>query len=1200
MTSRSTTVVATLLLLTCGLLPSCDNGSDTQSKGTNAGRTGGTAVDDFLSSSKLNDSGPGSGKFVLLGGDETGIEFDNRADDIDFIAEDRASQAGLACGDVNGDGILDLFLCGMETDNRLYIGEGGFRFRDVTADSGDDLAVAGHETFGALFVDIEGDGDQDLYLGVRGADDRLYINDGRGKFTNEASQRGTTATNATSSIAAFDVEPDGDLDLYVCSHSFDPRMTNDDAMVAQGVDINSIVIRPELDLLLINDGSGKFTDGTSAAGIDGLSWSWQAMPADYNDDGYMDLFVSSDYSTNDRYYINNGDGTFTDHATTMLRRTPWFSMGCDSGDINGDGRIDLFCLDMSPNEYKASKLMSGDMYDFRDVLVNSNPQQMMHNMLQLNRGQGWMTDISSLAGVKSSEWSWTARIADLDYSGIPELFVANGYLTMTAMNVDYQNQIKQIGESQGREAVKQFMKEMGSAPAEDVIFTADSPLDYKRASGNWGMTGNTIDTGTVIDDIDGDGDLDIIANQTNGDLQVWRNELDCGNFIAVELSQDGANAFGVGSKLTAYCGDAIFADTVVIGRGIGSGVSPRVHLGLGGNTKVDRLEIRWPDGKLQTEENLDAGLLWSVRRRDNLPDFTAPSYDPMFAQADMDFSRDERDTDKEEFAAELLLPIMRSYLGGGVGVADSDLDGDLDVYFAGAAGQSGRLKLNDGSGNLESSSTAADINKRDREEMAVLWFDANGDERPDLYISNGSMEAYPDSDLYDDVIVLNMEDGLKASTVPGTNISSGSVCAADIDGDGDQDLFVAGRQVPHRFALPATSVFLRNDGKGGFSVHDFSGGQPVMGCISDAQFADMDHDGDQDLVVCEEFGTVSWLANNGGSFGAKQAVSASGMWQSLCLADLNEDGNIDIVAGNWGQNTKYHPSAEKPYTMFAGDMEGDGDRDLIEAKNKSGGGYLPGRGRSCSGYAMPSIQERFPKWDDFANASFEDIYGDPSQLPEKYEAADLHNTLFMSDGNGGFSASQLPMMAQLSPVYGILASDFDGDGDKDLLLAENYKLTQPETGRWNLGYSTMLLQDSGNWTAVDMPVAGVNIHEDARGVVECDLDADGMQDIIVTVSNGMAKRLEHSGAAGGSFNVTLAGKAGNRFGSGAVIMLALDDGSKLFRLVQAGQGYMSSYVGPQHFAIPAGRSPQALEVTWSDGSTSMAADLGGDGVTVEQ
>ncbi|MEZ5337821.1 MAG: VCBS repeat-containing protein [bacterium] len=1201
MTSRSITAVATLLLLTCGLIPSCDNGSDTQNGHTARVPAGSTAVDDYLSSSAPVERSGGSGQFVRLDAAQTGIEFDNRADDIDFIAEDRASQAGLACGDANGDGIMDLFLCGIETDNRLYLGEGGFRFRDATAESGSDLAVSGHETFGALFVDIDGDGDQDLYLGVRGADDRLYINDGKGRFSDEAAERGTTATVATSSIAAFDVEPDGDLDLYVCSHAFDPRMTADDAMVAQGVDIKHITIVPERDILYINDGSGRFSDGTEAAGIDGLSWSWQAMPADYNDDGYMDLFVSSDYSTNDRYYISNGDGTFTDHAATMLRRTPWFSMGCDSGDINNDGRIDLFCLDMLPSGYKDSKLMSGDMYDFREVLITSNPQQMMHNMLQLNRGSGWMTDVSSLAGVKASEWSWSARIADLDNSGIPELFVANGYLTMTAMNVDYQNQIREIGESQGREAIKQFMQEMGSAPAEDVIFTADTPLDYKRASGNWGLNGKTIDTGAVIDDIDGDGDLDIIANQTNGELQVWRNELDCGNFITVALSQDSANSFGVGSRVTAYCGDAVFADTVVIGRGIGSGVSPRVHLGIGGNTQVDRLEIRWPDGMLQTEEHLAANLQWNVRRREGLSKFTLPQEDPLFAQTELDFSRDERDTDMEEFRAEMLLPIMRSYLGGGLGVADADLDGDLDVYFAGAAGQSGRLKLNDGSGTLESSSSAADINLRDREEMSVLWFDANGDERPDLYISNGSMEAYPESNLYDDVLVLNTAEGFVSSTVPGTNFSSGAACAADIDGDGDQDLFVAGRQVPHRFGLPVASVFLRNDGRGNLSVHDFTGGSPLTGCISDAQFADMDGDGDQDLVTCEEFGTVSWLANTGGSFGPRQPVSASGMWQSLCLADLNEDGNIDIVAGNWGQNTKYHPSAEKPYTMFAGDMEGDGDRDLIEAKNTNDGGYLPGRGRSCSGYAMPSIQQRFPKWEDFANASFEDVYGDPASLPEKYEAADLHNSIFMNGGGGSFSAAvQLPEMAQLSPVYGIVAMDFDGDGDKDLLLAENYKFTQPETGRWNLGYSTVLLQDNGSWQPLELLQSGVNIHEDARGVIACDLDHDGMQELLVSVSNGQAKHLESSRAAASSLEVLLQGKAGNRFASGAVISLTLDDGSVLRRLVQAGQGYLSSYIGPQYFAIPAGRSYTALDVQWSDGSHSAASDFEGSSVAVIQ
>lgn len=1199
MTSKSTTVVTTLLLLACWTLASCNAG--TKKPGSNPQAHGNNAVDEFLSYAEFAETTQPTGTFTLLSAADTGIDFDNRADALDFIAEDKASQSGLACGDFNNDGIMDLYLAGIETDNKLYMGEGNFRFRDVTESSGQDLACTGLESFSALFVDVDGDSDSDLYVGIRGADDRLYINDGRGHFSDEAAERGTTATIATSSVAAFDVEPDGDLDLYVCSHAFDPQMTINDAMVAQNVDAEHAVIRPELDLLLINDGQGVFTDGTGAAGIDGLSWSWQAMPADYNDDGFTDLYVSSDYSTSDRYYLNNGDGTFTDHAPEMLRRTPWFSMGCDAGDINGDGRLDLFTLDMLPSGYRESKIMSGDMYDSREVLVTSNPQQMMHNVLQLNRGKGWMTDVSSLCGVKASEWSWTARIADLDCSGIPELFVANGYLTVTAMNVDYRNEIREIGEKQGREAVKLFMQSKGSAPAEDAIFTAETPLDYHRASGNWGLNGMTISTGAVIDDIDSDGDLDIIANQTNGVLMVWRNDMQCGKRVIVSLNQPGANPAGVGALVTARCGTDSYSAPLIIGRGIGSGVSPRVHLGLGTHSEIDSLEIRWPDGAVQTELKLPANRLLTVRRRDGLAQFESAQPDTMFEQQEFDWARTERDTDKEEFRAEALLPIMRSYLGGGLAVADQDLDGDLDVYLAGAAGQRGRLQLNDGQGGFTASSAMADVNKPEREEMSVLWFDANGDERPDLYIANGSMEAYPESDLYDDILLINSAEGFVEQTVPGTNFSSGTACAADVDGDGDQDLFVAARQVPHRFALPAESIFLRNDGSGGLTRHSFmADGAELTGLVSDAQFADIDNDGDQDLVISEEFGSISVLVNTDGKLAAKSPISLSGMWQSLALVDLDEDGNIDIVGGNWGLNTKYHPSPEKPYTLFVADVEGDGGRDLIETKNKSDGGYLPGRGRSCSGYAMPTIAEKFPHWEDFADASFEDIYGDPTALAEKYEAADLHTSIFINDGTGGFSAQVLPIMAQLSPVYGILAEDLDGDGDKDLFLAENYRFTQPETGRWNLGYSTVLLQGPDGFAVVDMLEAGINIHEDARGAVAFDANADGKTDIFVSLSNGSPKMLIGRQAAAGQFAVTLQGKAGNRFGSGAVLTLTLDDGKRLNRLVQAGQGYLSSYIGPQRFQLPEGRSISALEVRWADGSISSVTEFSGGELTVTQ
>ncbi|MCB1222134.1 MAG: VCBS repeat-containing protein [Planctomycetales bacterium] len=1210
------------------------SGGMTAGGGQQAGSGGGLFADmpesDAQVSSVEFQAGSSGGAFVKLEPSETGMDFTSEVLSKELKLDAIAVQAGMATGDYDGDGDIDIYLCGIENDNALYRNEGGWQFTDVTDEAASGLRMTGDMAETAVMADLNGDNVLDIYVGVRGGVNRYFAGNGDGTFSDRSEESGLDSARSTVVSAVFDVDNDGDLDVYNANNR---KGRNDDRKIedmrSDGRYFNmmknmetgevkldetmhpehymdkagKIRLRPDNDDLLINDGNGHFTNEALERGIQPAGWALNALACDFNNDGWTDLQVSGDFDTPDWYYINDGKGNFTERGEDMLRVTSYFGMGSDAGDLNHDGWMDYMVGDMSPTGYKDGKKQSGDMNLSRYELVHYEPHQNMRNTVLLNRGDGWMSEAAALLNVKSTDWTWSIRLADLNSDGILEILATNGYIS-TSVEYDVQRRIKDMYEAGASiEEIDAYELSLPALETDDIIFTASEPLNYKKAPDNWGIHDQAVSCGCVLQDMDGDGDLDFVVNNTAAQVGVYRNDLDNGNMVLLDLRQEGPNREAVGARVKAYCGDDMFMQDVILARGYASGESSRIHLGLGEHQKIDALWIRWPDNKVEVLRDLDANMLYSISRGSKLVDYAKDQHQPMFSQQALNWQQQELDTLDAEFAKEPLLPVRRSTLGTGLGVADMNADGNLDIYFAGPQDQQGKLFTGRADGGFAGSPMLDDTVDARPESMGVLLFEANGDGRPDMLLTSGSNESEDQPQRYLDRIYLSEGDGWKAGALPVEQVPSGSAAASDIDNDGDLDLVIAGRLKPYTYGQGVHSHVLENDGQGGFTLATgrIAPGLADSGPVSDICFADINGDGRDDLLVAQEFGSVEWWANNDGNLLRQGPVGPTGMWQSVVAADFDNDGDNDLICGNWGLNTKYHPSAEKPYMVIADDFDGNGTRDVVEVKFGSDGTLLPGRGRSCSGYAISTVPQKFPTWEMFANATLEEIYGPVDAVSEKLTADHVASAYFENDGSGNFSMTDLPTMAQVSCVMGVAVGDFNNDGKLDAWLNNNFRNTQPEETRWVCGYGTLMLGNGdGSFNCLEPLDSGIRVIAEGRGAVAADFNGDACLDIVMSVSNSSPQvaLMDPARAQGKGLLVTLTGPAGNPAAVGARLALELSDGQVLHREVQAGSGYLSSYVGPVHFGIPTGSTASKLTVSWPDGSTSEETSFSGNSVSL--
>ena len=1162
-------------------------------------------------------------RFQEISADQSGIQFASRLD-LDHPMK-RLYHSGFACGgvavgDVDGDKRPDIYFVSGPHGNRLYRQSNDFQFEDVS----DKAQIDGGDAWGAAaaMVDIDDDGDLDIYVCNYDSPNQLYLNDGTGGFREGAAEFKLDLVDACLLPAFCDYDRDGDLDLYLLTNRYyraggrpqkppfemragQPRVLKEFqkyyGLIHKGGSKYDMENVGRSDYLLRNDGDGTFSDVSAEARITqrghGLSATWW----DFNHDGWPDVYVGNDFNDPDHLYRNNRDGTFTDVLEASIPHTSWFSMGADFGDLNGDGRFDLLVADMSATTHYSQKTTMGAMSAAKLALVAGPPPQIMKNALYINSGTDRFFEAAELAGLADSDWTWSIKLADFDNDRHCDVFISNG-MARSFNNSDRPLETHNlIGQTEW-----EYYEDQPPRPEQNLAYRNMGDLQFVDVSTDWGLDKLSMSYASAYADLDRDGDLDLVIVNLEEPVSVYRNDSTQGNRLLVALRGNESNHYGIGSTVEIKTAAGKQIRMLSPQTGFLSGNDPLLHFGLGEDSKIERLTVSWPNGQIQTLTNVRANQFITINEpvrsdpaRTDVAESDARQDSATWYQAtDLGVSLRHVDIEYDDFARQPLLPNKLSQLGPGIAVADYDGDGDDDFFVGGASRYAGKLMVNQGNGRLRWRKLPALEADKACEDMGAVWLDADSDGDLDLYVVSGGVEADPGHEVYRDRLYLQGSDGelIAASedALPDLRDSGSSVAAADFDRDGDLDLMVGSRVIPGNYPSSPTSRLLENqEGKFVDATQELAPSLLNAGLVTSCVWSDADGDGWLDLLLTTEWGPVQLLHNDQGKLVDRTAEAAlserTGWWNGIVARDLDADGDIDYVVTNFGLNTKYHASAEKPALLYYGDFDGTGIKQLVEAEFEDDT-LFPIRGKSCSTRAMPHLADKFNTYHDFALASVVDIYT-PGCIndSEKFSATTLESGTLINDGNGKFEFRPLPRIAQVAPGFGAVMTEVNGDGYPDLYLAQNFFTAQPETGRMDGGMSLLLLGNGdGSFRTVTPDQSGLVVTGDASAIVECDLDGDFVSDLVVGVNNSDVHAFKNQGLAPATTNnqiaqIELKYAAGNPQGVGAQVTVRSTGGLTQTAEVCAGQGYLSQSSHVLSFGISSGHQIEAIEVRWPDG-----------------
>jgi enediyne biosynthesis protein E4 len=1009
--------------------------------------------------------------FKKINAEDSGINFTNALKQtIDFNFMNYMyiyTGAGVASGDIDNDGLIDLYFVSNLGPNKLYKNLGNLKFEDITvASKTEDYAGFSN---GVSMWDANNDGWLDIYVCKAGSlnDDNarrnlLFINNQNGTFTESAKAYGLDDPGYATQAYPIDFDRDGDMDLYIVNHRYDFK--NNDKISGE---VQAQLEEITSDQLYRND-DGNFTKVTGQAGLYNKAWGLSAVISDFNNDGWEDIYVANDFMEPDFLYINQQNGTFRNEINARMSHISNFSMGTDFADLNNDLYNDLVSLDMVSESHERSKenMASMSTSNFLKMVEIGYHHQYMTNTLHWGDSKGNYRESAQLSGISKTDWSWAPLLADFDNDGYKDIFIGNG-VDRDYTNQDARNRLKQVQARGESMTIDSLLNSFPSEPLENYIFKNNGDLSFSKKSDEWGLEIPTYSYGASYADLDNDGDLELILNNLNSVSGIYENQSD-NNYLKIKLEGPEKNKLAIGSKVYIETDNGYQTQELFLNRGYESSVTSILSFGLGKTENVKRIDVQWPDGKISeigaTKANQQIAVNYNSAKEGELSFIIPQSKKQSINPRELGINYFQKENDFDDFSVQLLIPQKQSTKGTRMAVADVNGDNLEDFFIGNAAGSVASLYLQKPDGTFSSSNQKLWNAEKKYEDANALFFDADGDKDMDLYVVSAGYELREDSPLLQDRLYMNDGKGNFSKSdraLPTMLVSGKAIAASDIDKDGDLDLFVGGNVVPGKYPLSPQSFLLRND-DGKFT--DITAQNPSLleaGMVSEAIFSDYDGDNDKDLFIVGEWMKPTFFKNNQGKFEKDNEIKGleytEGWWFSAAAADVDGDGDQDFIVGNLGDNNKFHPSQEKPLYITAKDFDDNGSFDVALSKI-SNGKIVPVRGKECSSQQNPFLLDKIKTYKQFASLELKDIYGE-DLLKDAYKliAHDFESALIINEGNGNFKVIPLPNEAQLGPTMGMAIKDVNGDGNLDIVGVGGLYDAEVETIRYdgNFGYTLL-------------------------------------------------------------------------------------------------------------------------------------------------
>ncbi|MCG8310780.1 MAG: VCBS repeat-containing protein [Cytophagales bacterium] len=1067
----------------------------------------------FASSCSLNTKNNSEEKlFTLVNPKDSGVDFINRIEESEnfhyYNYIYTYNGGGVATGDLNNDNLPDIVFTSTQRGIRIYRNLGNLKFKDITASGG----IKNPDGFysGVTLVDINQDGFLDIYVCRSGwykedhmLSNLLFTNNGDLTFSENARQHGLADSNRSITSVFFDYDKDGDLDAYI---SNSPVVTRDFRNIRL---LDSLRIDPETvtlkgsDKLYNNDGNGIFSDVSEQSGIyPERGFALNAMVGDLNGDDWMDIYVSNDFEIPDFAFINNQNGTFTERRSELVNHTSFYSMGSDLADINNDGLYDLMVLDMIPEDHVRSKTtMAATTFDKHQQMVNKGyGYQYMHNVLQLNNGNGTFSEISYLAGITNTDWSWSPLIADFDLDGYNDIYITNGVFR-DVIDQDVTKSIISIMKKNKRNPTNadflSYTKMLHQQKMVNYFFKNTGDLSFENYSSRWVNPTPTFSNGSSYVDLDNDGDLDIVINNLDEEATILKNnaiELSDNHFLEIKFSGSLGNLNGIGAIVNLFFEDGSRQTRQLIkSRGYLSSVSDILHFGLGRQTEIQKVEVQWPDGKIQNFKNLNADTLlivnYSKSTQVEKTIETLYSNEQLFTKRGFNGKHSELEFD--DYQIQALLPHKLSQTGPGTASADVNNDGIDDIFIGGSHQFPGELHIGTMTGSYKLLVNEAFQSDRNYEDVGACFFDSDNDGDMDLYVVSGSYEFMEGSEALQDRLYLNSGNGVfkkSQSALPRINSAGSVVVSSDFNNDGNIDLFVGGRVIPGAYPHPPTSYILINS-NGQFSIGTESMASELQnaGMVTCAEWNDIDMDGDIDLVVAGEWMGIEVFENESGTMSKSNSFEKLselvGWWNEIKIADVNNDGMKDIIAGNLGLNYKFRASREQPFHLFVSDFDFNGIEEIILAEHKEGR-LVPVKSRSPLVRQIPHLANKIASNMEFASRDLNEIIGPRLESAIHYQAIEFRSGIFYGKNDQKYAFVPFENQVQMSPINSIIYHDFDGDDFKDLLLAGNNYLSEFEITKADAGTGYFLKGfGNGSFNFLQNLESGFFCNRDTRDIL---------------------------------------------------------------------------------------------------------------------